>query len=70
MIKIAPVRCNHCSKHEFIVFDYLDNVLVLQCCNCKMVYGHQPDNKSNINYEMVEINLMIDEKGDSHESEL
>ena len=41
MIKLAPTKCNHCSNTLFIVFDYLENCLVLQCNQCKMVYGHQ-----------------------------
>ena len=38
---MAPVQCNHCKHYMFLVFDYLDNALVLQCTSCKMVYGHQ-----------------------------
>ena len=41
MIKLSPSKCNHCNNSAFLVFDYLENCLVLQCVSCRMVYGHQ-----------------------------
>ena len=62
---MAPFRCYHCNNTTFIAFDYLDNVLVLQCTNCKMVYGHQPvDLDVNCTYTLEEYN-----KENTHESE-
>ena len=54
MIKVAPVKCNHCKEYKFLVFNYLDTALVLQCDKCKMIYIHQDGT-------LIE--------GESHESE-